>query len=234
MNRHLDWDGCHNVRDLGGLRTRDGRVVRRGAVVRADAVDRLTGAGWAALLEHGVRTVIDLRNDAERSPDAAPRPASVTTLTLPLDGTEDAEFWAEWGSGPQIGTPLPYGPFLERFPERVTAVLGAVARAEPGGVVVHCRAGRDRAGLVAILLLALAGVAPDEIADDYELSTPRVALLLAALGEPDQENDIAEELARRGTTARATILELLETLEPEALVAPGDVAALRERMLQPD
>jgi len=35
-NRHLDWDGCFNVRDLGGLRTVGGGETRRGALVRAD------------------------------------------------------------------------------------------------------------------------------------------------------------------------------------------------------
>ena len=43
-DRHLDWDGCPNVRDLGGLRTADGGRIRHGALVRADALDRLTAA----------------------------------------------------------------------------------------------------------------------------------------------------------------------------------------------
>jgi protein-tyrosine phosphatase len=47
--RHLDWDGCFNARDLGGLATVDGGQTRRGAVVRADAVDGLSASGWAAL-----------------------------------------------------------------------------------------------------------------------------------------------------------------------------------------
>ena len=234
MDRHLEWDGCHNVRDLGGLRTRDGGVTRRGAVVRADALDRLTAAGWDDVVGHGVRTVIDLRNEDERSPDAAPRPAAVTTLTLPLDGKADPAWWAEWGSGPQIGSPLYYRSFLERFPERAAAVVRAVATAPAGGVVVHCRAGRDRAGLTAVLLLELARVEHHEIADDYALSVPRVARLFAELGEPDQERDIAAELARRGTTARATILELLASLDVEAHLGLGerDLAALRRRLLQ--
>ena len=46
---HLDWDGCGNVRDLGGLPAADGRRTQRGALVRADALDRLTaraGPRW--------------------------------------------------------------------------------------------------------------------------------------------------------------------------------------------
>jgi protein-tyrosine phosphatase len=84
-SRHLDWDGCFNVRDLGGLPTTDGRMTRWGAMVRADALDGLSDAGWRALTEHGVRTVIDLRNDDELGEDAAQRPASLTTVHIPLD-----------------------------------------------------------------------------------------------------------------------------------------------------
>jgi len=41
-NRVLAWDGCTNVRDLGGLKTCDGRLTRWGAVVRSDTPARLT------------------------------------------------------------------------------------------------------------------------------------------------------------------------------------------------
>ena len=149
MTRHLDWDGCTNVRELG-----------RGGIVRADALDRLSAAGWAALEAHGVRTVIDLRNDDELGEDLAPRPPGLTTLHLPLDGVEDTEFWKDWHGRPEFGTPIYYRPFLDHFPERTAAVFTAIARAEPGGVVVHCGIGRDRTGLIAILLLALAGPTP--------------------------------------------------------------------------
>jgi hypothetical protein len=66
--RHLDWDGCCNVRDLGGLRVAGGRMTRRGAVVRSDSPAGLTPAGWAGLWGHGIRTIVDLRNDEERDP----------------------------------------------------------------------------------------------------------------------------------------------------------------------
>jgi hypothetical protein len=63
---------------------------------------------------------------------------------------------------------------LEHKAERCAAAVAAVADARPGGVLVHCTIGRDRTGLVSLLLLALVGVAPADIADDYELSNPRL------------------------------------------------------------
>ena len=230
--RRLDWDGCCNVRDLGGLPAAGGRRTRHGAVVRADAVDRLTARGWAALEAHVVRTVIDLRNDDERRPDAAPRPRGLTTLGLPLDGTHDREFWDEWGSGPQFGTPLYYGPHLERLPQRSARVLAAIAAAPPGGVLVHCGIGRDRTGMIAVLLLALAGVAPRDIAADYELSGAGVRELLARLGEPDHVPSVEAYLRGRGTTAGAAIVALLETVDVEAALRAGGLGAAQVESLR--
>ena len=60
--RHLDWEGCFNVRDLGGLPAADGRRTRPGAIIRADLLGRLTSKGRRQMLAYGVRTIIDLRS----------------------------------------------------------------------------------------------------------------------------------------------------------------------------
>ena len=92
-NRRLTWDGCTNVRDLGGLRTRDGRVTRWGAVVRSDHPAKLTAAGWSALYAHGIRTIISLRTHGkvEDVPDTAPRPSDLTTLCVAIEDVTDTE-----------------------------------------------------------------------------------------------------------------------------------------------
>jgi protein-tyrosine phosphatase len=236
-DRHLDWEGCFNVRDLGGLPAAGGRRTRRGAVVRADAVDRLTAVGWAALQAHGVRTIIDLRNDDELGIDVAPRPAGLSTMHLPLDGVEDTEFWDVWATGPQFGTPLYYRPHLDRFPDRAARVVAAVARAESGGVLVHCVGGRDRTGMISMMLLALAGVVADDIAEDYALSAGRLSALYRHRGEPDQGPMLEAFLTSKGTSARAVIRATLASLDVEAhLGAAGvtgeEIAAVRARLLE--
>jgi protein-tyrosine phosphatase len=225
QDRHLHWDGCANVRDLGGLRIREGGEIRRGAIVRADALDRLSADGWAALEAHGVRTVIDLRNDDELAPDLAPRPAAVTTLHLALDGVEDTEFWRQWHGRPEFGTPIYYRPFLDHFPERTAAVFTAIAGAAPGGVAIHCGIGRDRTGLIAIMLLALAGVGVEEIGADYALSEDRVPF--GRVGTFYEDN---------GTSAAEVIAAMLSGLDVEAyLRAAGvtgeELAAIRARLV---
>jgi protein-tyrosine phosphatase len=117
--RELSWDGCVNVRGLGGL-----GQIRPAALVRMEAPRRLSEAGWAAVWAYGVRTIVDLRGADEGDPDLAPRPAGITTVQVPLD---------------------------------------------PGCVVFHCAGGKDRTGLLALVLLTLAGAAPEEIIADYLL-----------------------------------------------------------------
>jgi protein-tyrosine phosphatase len=208
-------------RDLGGLRTSDGRTIRRGALVRARSLDHLGPDDWAALHALGVRTLIDLRNEGERG--AAPSPPEIACVHLPLDGDFDREFWDEWAADWRFGTPVYYGPHLTRFPERSRAVIEAIAHARPGGVLFHCMGGRDRTGMIAMLVLALVGVAPEDIAADYELS---------AGGHPDAAA-VAAGLSRAGTTARAELLRTLAAIDLDALVGADVRAALCARLLEP-
>ncbi|MGW4892636.1 tyrosine-protein phosphatase [Kitasatospora sp. NPDC004240] len=232
-DRTLVWDGCLNVRDLGGLPTTDGRRTLRGAVTRADNLDRLTAEGWDTLLDHGVRTVVDLRDPAEYKPLLAPRDG-VELIRVPLDQLAGDRWWHRYGHFD--GTPLALRPYLDHCPHAAAALVTAVARAGDGGVVVHCGAGRDRTGLAALLLLSLAGVEPSAIVADYLLSAPNVRPLYGMLGLPDQHARIDAVLAEAGTTAEEALYAALDGFAPAgyllaAGVDPADLAAVRARLL---
>jgi hypothetical protein len=222
----LTWSACFTARDLGGLPLTAGGTTRHGALVRSDTTDRLDAGGWQALLDHGVRTVIDLRNDDERAPVDG-RPSEVETLVLPHDGLDEhPDFWATWADDPRFATPLYFAPHLERFPHRSARVLKAIAHARPGGVLVHCQGGRDRTGLIAMLALAIAGVEPTAIADDYARSFE---------GAARQDTDAKVLAALDGATPQAAVLDVLATTDLDALLARGgltdaDAAALRARL----
>ena len=67
-SRALSWEGCCNIRDLGGLPTEDGAETRFRAVVRADDISLLSSAGWEALAGHfpalpGARQIFDMAVD---------------------------------------------------------------------------------------------------------------------------------------------------------------------------
>jgi hypothetical protein len=226
-DRRLVWDGCLNVRELGGLPTVDGRTTRRGAVVRADNLDRLTAEGWAHVQEYGIRTVVDLRNEEEYRP-LLERPAGVGLVRVPLDELAGPDWWARFGG--LDGTPLAFRPYLDHCPRAVAAVVAAVATAPPGGVVLHCGAGRDRTGLAALVLLAVAGVTPEAIVDDYLLSADNLRPLWAMLGRPDETAAIEAVLADAGTTAGTALRETLAEFDPAGYLPAGDAVAVRGRL----
>ncbi|MFE6056905.1 tyrosine-protein phosphatase [Kitasatospora sp. NPDC056446] len=232
-DRTLVWDGCLNVRDLGGLPTASGRLTARRVIVRADNLDRLTAEGWDALLDHGVRTVVDLRDTEEYKP-LLPLPDGVDLVRVPLDELAGPAWWEAHGR--LDGTPLALRPYLDHCPHAAAALIAAVAGARPGGVVVHCGAGRDRTGLAALLLLALAGVDRAAITEDYLLSGPNVRPLYGMLGLPDPYHRIDAVLAEAGTTAEAALTAALDGFDPAgyllaAGVAPDRIAAVRARLL---
>jgi len=181
-SRDLLWDGLLNVRDLGGHPTEDGGETRYDSIIRADSVRQLSDRGWAALVDYGIKTIVDLRADEELEADP-PAQLPVEVLHIPFFET-DTEEWKEVEAeleeaaraAPNVAaaTEAVYLIFLEHFGRNVAAAIRAVANAPEGGVVIHCAGGKDRTGLVTALLLHLAGVGIDEIAGDYALSEERL------------------------------------------------------------
>ena len=218
-SRDLTWDGCLNVRDLGGHSTEDGGETVYGSIVRADSVSELTPGGWEALVAYGIRTVIDLRGDHEREDDP-PGELPVTVEHVPFMEASEAE-WEEIAGELERLDELPvadatreaYVIFLERFKPNVGNALKAVAEAPEGGVVVHCVGGKDRTGLLTALLLHLAGVPTEEIASDYALSEERLRPRHDAWLEAAETEAERRRLERITQTPPQVISGLFEELE---------------------
>lgn len=227
--RDLSWDGCVNARDLGGL-----GQVRPGAVVRMEAPTRLTEVGWAAAWAYGVRTVIDLRDPAECVPDRARRPAGMTTVQVPLEPA-GTPFYERWQKIDNLASPLCYPALLAEHPEPVVAAARAIANAAPGCVVFHCAGGKDRTGLLALVLLTLAEASPEEIIADYLLTYDRMKQRYDELGARDQLAAVSEILAGHNTTIEASLNSTIASLTmPGFLLDNGlsgtELAALRAHL----
>ena len=218
-DRHLVWDGCVNVRDLGGHRTEDGAVTAFGAVVRADSVRRLSDDGWRDLVGYGIERIVDLRFLDELAADP-PASVPVEVVHVPVLPDPASPDWAEIDEiasrapDDAAATTAVYLEFLERYPEGFGRAVAAVASARRGGVLVHCMAGKDRTGLVSALLLRLAGVSAAEVAADYALSERNLAEVTQPwIDEAPDERERARRLRMSVTpaAAMATVLRELDS-----------------------
>lgn len=217
--RALRVEDLSNARDLGGLPLTGGGTTPFGVLLRSERPDRVGAAGWSILRAQGVRTVLDLRQPEERARHRAEVPPDLADLHVDHDGLEHAGFWADYWDNGLVGTPLYYLPHLAALPERTVAVLSAVATAPPGGVLVHCAGGRDRTGLVAAILLRIAGVPDDAIVADYLDSIANADALALGQGRPNGEAEVAALLASRDTTSEAAFRCFLDGLDVTPLLA---------------
>lgn len=170
----LRFPGLINVRDLGGHPTRDGAITRLRSLLRADDLVQLSDDGMQALADYGVRTVVDLRWPGEVA--LKPHPVArnrhgVRYHQISLLADDEMQ-WASLSS--ECTKETLNCAVLEHTRPQLKEVLEVIAAAPPEPLVFHCVAGKDRTGLVAALLLALADVEPEAIAADYAASTAQL------------------------------------------------------------
>jgi len=170
-SRILVLEGAANFRDLGGLPTADGRVVRRGRIFRSDVLYRLTNNDTIVLRALGIRTVIDLRSlDEVRHYPKSPLAAiglqhfNVPIVTDELSITESLVD--------------DYVLLLRNVREGFRRIFGHLAR-DHYPLVINCFAGKDRTGITSALILGALGVPDGEIVADYALSEQHMSRLMS-------------------------------------------------------
>ena len=221
--RVLNWDGCSNVRDFGGITTEDGQQLQCGAFARSDHPNRLSSEGWEALYSHGIRTIISLETDGmkDEGVELPENLQDIDSVAAAIEDLSDQEFLNTWAATDLWCTPLYYQDAITRWPKRHAAVFSMLAQAKEGGVLIHCKRGNDRTGIISMMLLTLLGVSPEDIVDDYMMS-------------PDSERD--KILKERNTTPQEVILDTIKDLDMESYLMDAgltevDIEKIKDRML---
>lgn len=215
-DRHIRLTGAHNVRDLGGYATATGDTTRWRSFLRADALHQLSARDIEVLLALDLRTVIDLRSDAEiaSQPSAFARHEAVRYHHIPLfDGLApvDANMTMKKGG---FDLSARYVDAAERCRPEIAKVAATIAEADDGLVLFNCTAGKDRTGIVAAMLLSLAGVASDEIANDYALTASVAGTLMAKLKSSAMARGLDEVVSARLLSSEpAAILTFLRHMD---------------------
>jgi hypothetical protein len=198
----VELEGAYNVRDLGGLRTHDGRRTRSGLIYRGDSLDAITPADADLLFgKLCIGTIVDLRTKAETELGGQELPVPRFRFSVLVEG--------------RLGTePFPSDEpaelakvYLGNIDDGRAAVKGTfeiIAANLKRGVATlfHCAAGRDRTGIMAALLLGLVGVTDGQIAQDYVQSNRNARRVTKKLAE--------NPLYANGGAARPEIILLRE------------------------
>ncbi len=211
-DRHLRLPGTRNLRDVGGYPAGNGRRTRWRTLYRTDALDRLPSSSQVALIDLGLRQVIDLRwpNEIAEAPSVFGRSGHVHYRSIPLLDNAPA---------PPAGPAAVYRRILDTRTQVLAAVVLALLRPDGLPAVIGCMAGVDRTGISIAVLLSAVGVPIDVVAADYGLSAQTYAAIDLApeLGDdwragpvtldcvPEYMRESLEHLERRHGGARALL-----------------------------
>lgn len=249
-DRFVVLDGGRNFRDLGGYRTADGHVVKRGVLYRSGSMGKLTPAGQQRLAQVHVAQIIDLRTTEERSSD-----------TFDLRAAYGEGYWARDYSMSQGDMRSIFSDPANLTGGKMRAMMSNAYRTMPkeqassyrevfarleggkGPTVVNCTAGKDRTGIVSALVLTALGVPYETVREDFLLTN-------GAPGMETLQGNLSGPLAQLPPDAIAPIVgvegEYLDTafaqirqdygsvegyLDKELGVGPRQISALRAHML---
>ena len=159
--RMLQVESMTNIRDLGGYETQSGYYTKSHKFIRSTNPSKLTDEEKEYLYNYGIRLQIDLRSDFE----IEQQPSS-------LIGYKDIEY---------IRIDLMKTKNLNVLPKEIANykdlagfyiyMLEANKDDHPyDAIMFNCSAGKDRTGVVAALLLDLAGCHEYDIVKDYSES----------------------------------------------------------------
>lgn len=156
--RTLKIDGVENMRDLGGLKTSDGKTIRYGIIYRSANLDSITEKGKEQIKRLGIKTDIDLRG---ASSEISPIGGNVKRLNF------NAPYYVDETdvSGVEAGING-----AESYKSEFVREIKACADPENYPMDIHCAIGRDRTGTLAAMLYAISGVERYDIVREYELS----------------------------------------------------------------
>jgi protein-tyrosine phosphatase len=184
--RTLGLTGAPNARDLGGLVGVDGRMVRRGMLIRSGALGRLADSDLPVLATLGLTCLVDLRHRSEiantptgRLPDPPPQVVHVPVyddrhpvfsyVTVLLQGGDLSRYADLAALGSPAAMEAIYRWFVTGAPARASFAGACRALADPANLpgLYHCSVGKDRTGWLTVILLTVLGVDPEAVRADY-------------------------------------------------------------------
>ena len=179
--RKLPFTGAHNFRDLGGYKTSDGKTVKWGKVYRSDNLHSLTDEDLKYMERLNIKSVVDFRSDEERNEEPDRLTPDMTPILLPIkfepEGvTENLTRDLTFGNLDSSNLLRDFNVILiKEFTEEYRDFFRHIVDNGGEPFVLHCTAGKDRAGFGSAMILTVLGVPREKIIEDYLLTNTYVS-----------------------------------------------------------
>lgn len=169
--RLIQLEKMTNTRDLGGYETQDGHYTKTKRYVRAASPANFTSDDGKILSEYGIRCVVDLRSDyeLEHQPSNFKDMEGIEYYAIPLMKDQSLMVVPEDIKNYQDLSGF-YIYLLEANKEQFKEVFTVFLNHPYDTILFNCSAGKDRTGVIAALLLDLAGCHEYDIVKDYSES----------------------------------------------------------------
>ncbi len=204
----IPMEGALNVRELGGLPLKNGRMVRHGSLIRTGRLSDMTQKDKATLARRNLTKIIDMRNNQEVFEHPDPELHGVEWIQLSIfpggvagisreDNGETlmdkavrlAEMYAGGKARKLLQTMYPRMVGEEFCVGQIRRFFELLMEHEEGALAWHCTSGKDRTGLTCALLLYVLGAEKETILEDYLLTNEQIA---------EYRNNILNGLRQRG------------------------------------
>lgn len=163
----LPLEGTKNTRNLGGYATPSG-YVKFNEIFRSDSLKYLTKRDVEYLKELGIKEVIDLRHEVERLRDPSNLPDAIKKVEISLiDDLFEATSEIFYKS---VKLDVLYSKILDQSQDNIKKILFHILNSNHP-IMFHCTAGKDRTGLISMLLLGILEVSQADIVAQYQVSS---------------------------------------------------------------
>jgi len=210
-DREIDLKGTTNTRDIGGYQTGDLRTIKQGQIIRSENLSRLTANDFQKLEEIGLKTVIDLRtnHEHEKAPTVWLGDNPPQFFHFPVGDAENDWFQAqrmmmrknrfteEQSHELMVDG---YRMIAKEGTPSYEKLMEVVLDQSNWPVLIHCNAGKDRAGVAVTLILEALDVDREIIMEEY--------LLTNEMGRSEEKAELmareSKKYQRRGKTPSAS------------------------------
>ncbi len=207
----MNIDKKRNFRELGGIKTTNGRVVKKGLFYRSGALGYMTQEELEVVKGLGIKHILDLRSkkEIESLPDPVIEGADWHDICAFTDengvekdlSPEGLQKLIEEGASRHDISRFVMRNLYAGLPFHSAAYqnLFGMLEFEETPLLFHCTAGKDRTGIAAILILLVLGVDEKDALDDYMMTNVyREEMIEASLAKCKTEEEGQTVLRREG------------------------------------